>query len=62
MPCLLKFRRINFHEFEQKREIHENLATQKFPSIWYVHNWQIHSSNVNEIFIAIFVWNYTILK
>ena len=28
----------------------------------YVHDWQIHGSNVNEISIAIFIQNHTILK
>ena len=28
----------------------------------YVHNWRIHGSNVNEISIAIFIRNHTILK
>ena len=28
----------------------------------YVHDWQIYSSNVNEISIAIFIQNHTILK
>ena len=35
VPRLLKSREINFHKLEKKREIRENLATQKFPSIRY---------------------------
>ena len=38
VPRLLKFREINFHELEKKREIRENLATRKFPSIRYLYN------------------------
>ena len=31
-----KYREINFHELEKKREIRENLVTRKFPSIQYI--------------------------
>ena len=35
MPRLLKFHEINFHKFEKKHKIRENLATRKFPSTRY---------------------------